>query len=315
MENMNHERLHKIFMRTKRSAVVILSLFFVAAVIWLCIPVKYATADVTDCYTVCEEDGYYSETTYFLTEEAYTDIGNASADSSDGEEFVSATRKRVWVCEFYSEADETTESQLLSKSEVDEIESEADGVAAAASTLVGSDSESFYYLDIDMAVYYNTGSETYSVTGDASWQKVWTWNSMKAAEEDICDYIGITWGGAGTLCATSKSISGYYYNSKAVSFSRKISDSYAGYVWQFNEKSGYLGKELESATANVTLEKDGELLGKTTNVKMTYIHTYSDFSGSVSLSADSDGTAAASVSLSQSTDSWQIEIDVAGISY
>lgn len=100
-----------------------------------------------------------------------------------------------------------------------------------------------------------------------------------------------------------------------MSFSRATSDSYVGYVWQFNEKSGFLGKEMEQAKATILIKKTGTLEGKETNVKMTYIHTYSKVSGSVTFSMDSTGKAAARLTLTETQDQWQIAIDIPGIKY
>ena len=168
-----------------------------------------------------------------------------------------------------------------------------------------------------MSVVYNSSSNQYTITGEASWDDVlvWLWDTNKAAEEWDFDYIGITWGGARTLVANTHSISGKYYNGNAVSFSKQTSDSYAGYVWQFNEKSGYLGKEMKLATATVNISKVGTSENKETNAKMTYIHTYGKIKGDISLTYNSDGSAAAGVSLSETSEQWQIEIDVPGIVY
>lgn len=122
-------------------------------------------------------------------------------------------------------------------------------------------------------------------------------------------------GGNKTLVAKSQSISGNYYNDEAVSFSRKTSDAYVGYVWQFNEKSGYLGKEMELATAKVDLAKVGTSENMETNVKMTYIHTYGVVDASISFTITGPNSVAPSLTISESKNQWQIEIDVPGIKY
>ena len=91
--------------------------------------------------------------------------------------------------------------------------------------------------------------------------------------------------------------------------------SYAGYVWQFNEKSGYLGKELKYARANVDIKKIGTPLNKETNIVLTYIHTYGAISGGISFEFDSEEKLSAGISLSLTDKQWQIQIDIPGIIY
>lgn len=305
-----------------------------------------ANADAdADTYTVYDEDDYYSETTYYLKEEAYknhlqeasenlqlysnqlavnTSVYNALNNTA--EEFVIAATKGVWVSATADENGNIIEERLLKKAEVENIQSinsiqtnnnAQSEINLISNNQVGSDKETMYYLEIKMTVYYNTLTGQYLVESNASWAAVlvWAWDTDKAAEEFYKDYIGITWGGAGTLQATNQTITGTYYNGKAVTFSRMISDSYAGYVWQFNEKSGYLGKEMKNATANISLKKQGSNMGKKTNVKMTYIHTYGKINGSLTLGINSNGEAAASLTLSETTKQWQIEIDVPNLDY
>ncbi len=287
-------------------------------------------AENQSTYTIITDDGYYAETTYFLTEQAYQEyLANehpstslsvqtvGETDSLDEDvEFVLAAVQTVCVYEQIGTDGNVTESRVLNKSEFEEKLD--DSISGGSSTeTIGSDSESLYYLNISMSVVYNKSSEQYSVTGTASWKKeiVWAWDNYKAAEEFHFDYIGFTWGGNKTIVAKSQSISGNYYNDEAVSFSRKTSDSYVGYVWQFNEKSGYLGKEMELATAKVDLAKVGTSENKETNVKMTYIHTYGAFEESISFTPTEEGWIAPSLAFTKTEEQWQIEIDVPGIKY
>lgn len=81
-------------------------------------------------YTVCSDDGYYSETTYYRTEEAFeraqegesgggavqvrsigTD-GTAAQKEAEGE-FVSAATKTVWVSETVHESGAVLDSHLM----------------------------------------------------------------------------------------------------------------------------------------------------------------------------------------------------------
>lgn len=320
-------------------------------------------------YTVCSDDGYYSETTYYLTEDAYNNNIPASDNSdktvrraakassgssnSNDEEFVLGAVKTVWVKETSDEDGNITESELLTKEEVDEIgnigseDASADigedpetaqpdmlvpnrpgdgGGGGPVETTVGTDSGSLYLLNISMEVVYNASKEEYSATGQASWaeQLVWYQDEYKAAEESSLDYIAMTWGGDSVLKATSKTISGKYYDGDAaVQFSRAKSDSYAGYVWQFHEKEYKYGDELENATANVTLARVGAMQNKETCIKLTYIHTFDEFNYTPSFSIGFDASltgeisfsAEVSVDMSTEDDQWQIELDVPNIMY
>lgn len=286
-------------------------------------------AENQSTYTVITDDGYYAKTTYYLTEEAYQEylaneypstnlsVQTASETNTSDEdvEFVVAAVQTVCVYEQVGTDGNVTESRLVTRPEFDE--SLDDSILGGSVTeTIGSDSESFYYLDIAMSVVYNYSTKQYSVTGTASWEKklVSSSQSYKAAEEDYFDYLGFTWGGDKTIVCKSQSISGNYYNDEEVEFSRKISDAYVGYVWQFNEKSGRLGKEMELATAKVDLAKVGTSENKETNVKMTYIHTYGKTNEEVSFEVNSKGYAY-SVTSSETEEQWQIEIDVPGIKY
>lgn len=55
--------------------------------------------------------------------------------------------------------------------------------------------------------------------------------------------------------------------------------------------------------------------GKKTNVKFTYIHTYTKVGGSISFTADTNKLLACGISLSSTEKQWQIEVDVPGLSY
>lgn len=291
-------------------------------------------AENQSTYTIITDDGYYAKTTYYLTEQAYQDYlesaqpsmnysaksANAtsrSVNTSDEDiEFVLGAVQTVCVYEQVGTDGNITESRLLTSPEIDGILDESISGGFENDT-IGVDAESFYYLNISMSVVYNNSSKQYSITGTASWKEevVSALDSYKAAEEWDFDYIGFTWGGDKALIAKSQEISGNYYNDQKVSFARKTSDAYVGYVWQFKEKSGFLGKEMELATAKVDLAKVGTSENKETNVKMTYIHTYGAVDGSVSFNITENKKIAPSLTLSKTQKQWQIEIDITGIKY
>lgn len=286
-------------------------------------------------YTITTDDGYHAETTYFLTKDAYQDYvdnidysatlsegtGNSTyakknAVEDDGE-FVIGAVQNVCVYEQTDEDGNVSESHLMTSEEIETFETSVSTASDDVKIEIDKDTESMYYLDISLYLVYSSGDNSFYVTGMAGWEDklVWAWDSNKAAEEDYFDYISLTWGGERMLKADYKNIYGTYYNGNAVSFSRKNSDSYAGYVWQFNEKSGYLGKEMKSSVARVNLKNVGTNEYRETNAKMTYIHTWGAIGGDVSFSVDSEGTFAAGVELSETEKQWQIEIDVSGLQY
>lgn len=314
-------------------------------------------------YTVSsEEGGYYSETTYYLTEETYNGhaakatkntgrqmsaASTSSAENTEDEEFVVGATKTVWVKETTDEEGNVTESRLLNKDEVEELRSAADnlnlgtdedpepttpdavipyrpiggGGGGNPETLIGSDNDDFHLLSIDFAITYNTSTKTYSATANASWEEqlVFFWETAKAAEEFTPDLMGITWGGDKHLKAQSYSISGNYYSEVngtvgAVDCSRSTSDIYAGYVWQFFEKSGIFGKELELVTATTDFKQTGELQNKYTSAKLTYVHTYDRITGQISINVSKDPGIAASIGVTGSG-LWQVELEIPDILY
>ena len=70
------------------------------------------------------------------------------------------------------------------------------------------------------------------------------------------------------------SAKGTYWNDKPVQISRCYSGPFCGVIFQFNEKSGFLGKELREATFRVALERPEQKEGLQTNIRVAYCHTY-----------------------------------------
>lgn len=297
---------------------------FAVLALSLSLAVKSAGADT---YTVYADEDYYSESTYFTTESSFNSYLQASSCTavfseatetlSNDIEFASAVAQSMWVYETEDESGLVKESRLLSKAEVDEIgnDNASINLLSSSETEIGSDTESYYKLTIVLEVTHNLTGGYYSVVGTATWAKILSASTKKSAEENFLDYIGLTWGGNGAFKASSYSASGKYYNGKTATMTRSISDAYSGYVWQFYEKSGYLGKELENATVQANISLIGAEQGKETNAKLTYIHTYGTTDSSVSISLSSNGGLAAGLSFSSSIKSWQIQIDVSGIPY
>lgn len=269
---------------------------------------------------------------------------DANLQETDNSEFVVAAVKSVWVAETKDENGKILENRLLNKAEIEKynksisndgvnllssgtvIDPEPDDTITTSPTIVppdpnvflGSDSTEMYLLDIDMNVYHNTETNEYKITGNAYWEAklVWASDSYKAAEEYILDYMGITWGGEG-LRGNTPIMNGVYHDNTTVNTSRKASNAYAGYIWQFHEKSGWMGKEMKKGTAQVKLSKDGEIQNNYTCAKLTYIHTYQEetISSTIGITVAENPSLAASITSSVSKCSWQLEISVGGIIY
>ncbi|MBO5045600.1 MAG: hypothetical protein J6C93_01860 [Clostridia bacterium] len=288
-----------------------------------------------DAYTVYADDGYYSETTYFLTEESYqsvtaqapqqnTGAQKLSAKTEQPSNFVMAVEKKVWVEETVS-AHGVVDSRLLKKAEIEEnqvIENEAYAVPTAVTanpSEVGRDDETHYSLRIYLYVAEVNG--VYTATGMAWWEQTSPSDAIdtygKHAETSRNDYLSLTWGGLSTMIATSHYFYAHDFSDNEISGSRCISNSYAGYVWQFLEKQydHFLSSIVECATCVVDITKgSGPQLGLTTNIALTYIHTYNNVNTTIGLEINSDGFAG-SISASPSANLWQIQVDVGNINY
>ena len=289
-----------------------------------------ANAAEKDFYTVVSDGDYYSETTYYFNKISYHNYlrkenlekkaVNVQALPADEENktFVSATNKRIWVSEMTDESGVVTDSRLLSKTEIESIASRDNDIEPlSAQTQLDTCSRYNYRLDINLTLFYDESNDEYIVKSFSSWvqEVVGAWETETSAEEFHKDCIAITWGGEETIHATESEISGRYYNGNLVNFAYSQSNSLVGYAWQFFEKSGYLGRELREANAEIVLKKYGALVGKKTNVIMTYIHTYGAVNGNLTFGVNGNGELAASVSLELCEKQWQIEADCFGINY
>ncbi len=192
--------------------------------------------------------------------------------------------------------------------------------------LIGDEWEKFYNLNTLFSVFYYPLENYYGVVGSASWKAelVTPFESNKAAEEFNLDYISFTWGGENKLILKDESygMSGFYHNKKDGSCAVSQIDKRCGIIWQFYEKSVFLGSELSFAQAYADLMKPIETQGKMTSVKMTYVHTFNLFNAVVTLAPPTSevgigpggitvsNTPGASLEISNTKDSWQIQMDV-----
>lgn len=323
---------------TKIAAALLLSVFAVTAIIGIS-----NNKTVADSYTICADEEYYSETTYYLSQSAFKEhLSNSSSNKKsystadlsltsddNNEEFVLGVSKSVWVAEEINEENVITSSHLLSKEEIDNI-----GITAntfklgpfieqkplpndgSGDIVVGTEEMLYGCLTIDLTVLFDTTNDTYKIEGNSSWEQNLTlpWEGNNEAESFHEDYMALTWGGDKTLAAQNRNITGEYYGGDTVEFRQSASDTYSGYVWYFIEQNGFFGKELENAKATATLKKVGESEGKETNAKLTYVHTYGELELGVGIGITTTGLAP-SITVGASESYWQIEIDVSGIEY
>lgn len=307
-----------------------------------------------DSYTIASEDGgYYSETTYYLTEEAFGEYENgkqtgkpaakamsASSESTseseqEGGEFVMGVAKSVWVMEEVDEDGNVVDSQLLTKDEMDDYgistmsvsnkfhqDNMFDGQGSGGGypdEEIGNESATLHRLTIDAKVTYNEGTEKYSVTGNASWKAEFAlFEDLKTAEHRYLDYFAISWGGEGALQATSHSFTGKYHagNDRLehdVTYAKAFSDYKIGYVWEFSEKSSTWGKELKLATIKATIERT-KPLEYLTSIRVTYIHTYDELSGTLTVGASTADGFEAAVGISTTKGNWSAILEFDRIS-
>lgn len=339
--------------KTKLSAIMVVcfSLLIISVLVTSLFLPALGAKETADTFTVYEDGEYYTETTYYRTKEAYKRYLKSTADNSDksrknlarltavsddpDKEFVITATKSVCVLEEYNEDSEVEESRPLKKDEIEqlfEIEAPKDsgnGKSAAIRelppiitipdleprSLIGKDRTILYCLTIEMSVIVDNKTGEYEVSGTSKWQNESSFNHATVGEKWSLDYIGLTWGGNGSLCATKQ----YTYaqcwdNNEEIPISKRVSDSYAGFVWAFHEVIGYT--HMNFAVTSVKLKTVGEKQGKETSAKLTYIHTYTaiEVGGSLSLTIGANGLAGGVV-FSTTGKYWQIQIDVPGIKF
>ncbi len=285
--------------------------------------------------TVYSDNEYYSETTYFKNENDFNNSINKfnqkqavkASDSTTDKKFVAGIEKKVWVGETYDSNGSVTSSRLLKKNEIEKLnnmESQSDvnseNLVTSATHSLGLDETSFYALRIWMTADYYASLDYYSASAFSIWDREYYSNDKKEIPEmNYEDYAGYTWGGEGTLQAIDHRTVCQYYDSKSKQYSnlnasRTLTNSYAGVVWQFLEKTG-TNNCLDYSSSYVNLQKVGSLQNKATSLRFTYIHTYDVVKGSVSITMNSNGTIAGGLTLSNTEKKWQVEIDLPGFEY
>lgn len=236
----------------------------------------------------------------------------------NGGEIFSACNYEYYVSDVYNKNGDIIDSYVLSDAEVLELNSgKLNTLAETTATsngLLGNDFEDTGKLYIGIVVIkYSDGS--YHVISNAEWKtdsKIGGKNYPDAAGDD---FFAVTWGGKGELQGTITKATGFYQNQKTMKISKAKSDSYKGYCWRFLEKSSGLGSCMKGIYTELNIKKaNKKKLNKKTNVKCTYIHTYSKVTGSISFSGGTNGVAYG-ITLSKTEAQWPLECDVPGLVY
>ena len=261
--------------KLNKRAVRITAATLAAALIFGTVAALAAIKPEPDSYTVYADDGYYSETTYYLTEEAYNEHSaenapattqtrstkqamSSSQTENDDEQFVVAAEKTVWVEEISDENGALLESKLLSKQEIQDIKYFYDKnktetvkeetpkiikpVKAGINTLpeeeIGSENQSYYNFTMTAIVRYNNLLNLYYATTTFSWQDTFTFifDISKQAETQFRDCVAITWGGDENFVAQEHRIQGTYYDNSAMEYIQCDAEPTLGYAWEFHEQ-------------------------------------------------------------------------------
>lgn len=274
-------------------------------------------------FVVIEEEPYYSTTKYFYNEDDFikarqtetkgmsTKKGSKTDYMDEGKEFVAGVIKTVSVAERYDEYGNVVDSRLLTYDEIVETQ----GAQVFDLTPIGTAREDRYSLDIVLMVTLDTYDNTYDVLGTAEWHSQLVWGGEENPEDSADDFMALTWGGNEELRALEFLFDGYYRDGTDIIGDLCLSDEVAGYCWQFREKTGLWVSAMHLANAEVKLKKTyPEEQGKMTNVKFTYIHSYSYVTPSVEFSVGTSG-AAAGIGVTTSGGAWQLQVDVFGLNY
>lgn len=256
-----------------------------------------------------ETEPYYSEVVYYTGEELRTIAPLTTELPADA--LVAAIEKKVFVSETTDKEGNVIDSHLMTASEVEQYREKLENPSLYDSTIMGDENTSEGELTINLQLYRDENTE-YRAYGNAEWTYGIYSGPGETTPDVGKDYVALTWGGDSNLVLDSKSINGQYqYNAGSISFSQAEADSYYGYCWQFNETKG--SYYMDSLQAKATVSRvHNTIEGNETAMRLTYIHTYQEVTGSISFEVSAEG-AAASVELSNTPKSWQIEVDIPGI--
>lgn len=116
----------------------------------------------------------------------------------------------------------------------------------------------------------------YLVTVDVTWKTQSHWLGINHPDFESFDYLVVSWGGTQNFVCKEHHAEGTYDNGKEVNVSRRNSNGYNGYCWQFLEKESRYGSNLQKLTVTCKLEtlypiEEHEYVP----IEVVYVHTYS----------------------------------------
>lgn len=281
-----------------------MKLYFISCLVALIFLGQFTNVNAENIENDSQKEEYYSETIYYEGEKL-KEIQPFHADS-DESVLVGAVEKVAYISETKNDEGVVIESHLMNAKEVEEYKKSQ---LTRDSTHMGDDKASQGRLEILIQVFREE-NKYYRAYGTATWL-LGDGGDINGQSSGY-DFVAITWGGNNDLVQTSKNIHGTNHDGSSISFGQAKADSYKGYCWSFNESFPNFMKSLQ---AQVQIKRVSDSLkNKQTSMKFTYIHTYQSTTGSITLQANSSGLAA-SVPLSGTTNKWQIEADVPGVTY
>lgn len=289
----------------------LISVFIALSLALSCVMPVFAS----DNQDVQVESEYYAEVTNYTGNNISTyspaaiALNNRIKDGEPGT-LVSGVSQKVYVSEERNDDGYVIESHLMSEDEVNEYLSQTRAVIPPSGA---EDSTTKGTLTLTLLVY-DRGTGNYAVYGTADWVcNAYSQPGVNTpAPKD--DYLAFNWGGDEAFTLSTKRISANYkIVESSATFSQCLTDPYSGICWSFLEYDGVYG--IDTIDAFISLYTTDPTVGSNeTDVKLTYIHSYNSFTGSVSFTVGTSGLAGGIVA-TPTTDSWQIQVAVPGLKY
>lgn len=236
---------------------IVIAFFVLAATVVLSIGMAIGKNRVNN--TQNETVKYYSEKNYYYNEADYNEFlynCGRGEDISDKGDFVSAVSETVWVDETFHWNNPQPKSRLLTENEMEQY------------------SKGSLTLTLDTSLRYSAANGIYYIACNAAWGSPNAEKPQLSSWLDNMDFLGITWGGNRLLELNDQTANGVYHDGTTLTTSRRISDGYGCFIWQFKERklSGY----MKTVSINLQLKNIKPASGKDADVKVSYIHTYNN---------------------------------------
>ena len=236
---------------------IVIAFFVLAATVVLSIGMAIGKNRVNN--TQNETVKYYSEKNYYYNEADYNEFlynCGRGEDISDKGDFVSAVSETVWVDETFHWNNPQPKSRLLTENEMEQY------------------SKGSLTLTLDTSLRYSAANGIYYIACNAAWGSPNAEKPQLSSWLDNMDFLGITWGGNRLLELNDQTANGVYHDGATLTTSRRTSDGYGCFIWQFKERklSGY----MKTVSINLQLKNIKPASGKDADVKVSYIHTYNN---------------------------------------